>query len=80
MEGTVRKTQLFNLRENPHEFLSEHHAPAVTELMEGVPKGNQLNLADDPRYAAKRQELEALLLSEQRRLDDPYRLWDQPKD
>lgn len=80
MEGTVRKTQLFNLRENPHEFLSEHHASVVTELMEGVPKGNQLNLADDPRYAAKRQELEALLLSEQRRLDDPYRLWDQPKD
>jgi len=39
-----------------------------------------LNLADDPRYAAKRLELEALLLSEQRRLDDPYRLWDQPKD
>ena len=52
----------------------------MTELMEGVPKGNQLNLADDPRYAAKRQELEALLLSEQRRLEDPYRLWDQPKD
>jgi choline-sulfatase len=24
--------------------------------------------------------MEALLLSEMRRLDDPYRLWDQPDD
>ncbi|MAI69695.1 MAG: sulfatase [Rhodopirellula sp.] len=80
MDGTVQETQLFNLRENPYEFLLEHHAPTVTHLMNSVPKGNQLNLAEDPRYAAKRQELEALLLSEQRRLDDPYRLWDQPQN
>jgi len=37
----------------------------------------QVNLADDPKYAEKRKELEALLLSEMKRLDDPYRLWDQ---
>ena len=80
MDGTVRETQLFNLRENPHEFLSEHRAPAVTRLMNGTPKAFQQNLAHDPRFSAKRQELESLLLSEQRRLDDPYRLWDQPKD
>jgi len=36
------------------------------------------NLADDPRHAAKRAEMEALLLAEMVRLDDPYRLWDQP--
>ena len=82
MDGSVRETQLFNLQQNPHEFLAEHHASVVTRLMDDneVPKANQRNLADDPRYAAKRQELEALLLSEQRRLDDPYRLWDQPQD
>ena len=26
------------------------------------------------------REMEALLLAEMRRLDDPYRLWDQPDD
>jgi len=40
----------------------------------------QKNLADDPRYARIRKELESLLLAEQKRLDDPYRLWDQPAD
>jgi choline-sulfatase len=79
MDGDVRETQLFDLAENPHEFLSEHHEAAVTSLTGTVPLAHQKNLADDPRYAAKRRELETLLLSEQRRLDDPYRLWDQPQ-
>jgi len=39
-----------------------------------------VNLAGDPRHAAKLGELEALLLAEMRRLDDPLRLWDQPAD
>jgi hypothetical protein len=43
------------------------------------PTADQINLANDPRHASKRQELETLLLSEQERLGDPYRLWDQPK-
>jgi hypothetical protein len=38
------------------------------------------NLAADPRHAAKLAEMEALLLAEMRRLDDPWRLWSQPKD
>ena len=80
MDGSVRKTQLFNLRENPHEFIKQHHAPTISSLTGNVATVNQLNLADDPRYSAKRKELEALLLAEQRRLDDPYRLWDQPQD
>jgi len=80
MDGAVQETQLFNLRENPHEFLSQHHAPVVSSLTGSVPESHQLNLADDPKYSAKRKEMEALLLSEQRRLDDPYRLWDQPQD
>ena len=68
MDGKVRETQLFNLADNPHEYIGEHD------------KGSKLtNLADDPKHAAKRKELEALMLSEMKRLDDPYRLWDQPE-
>ncbi|MEQ8790987.1 MAG: DUF1080 domain-containing protein [Pirellulaceae bacterium] len=68
MDGEVRRTQLFNLAENPHEFLAEHQRKAALET----------NLADNPKFAQKRREMEALLLSEMQRLDDPYRLWDQP--
>ena len=32
MDGTVRETQLFNLADNPHEFLIEHHAADVVAL------------------------------------------------
>lgn len=79
LDGQVRETQLFNLAENPHEFLSQHHAEEVTDASGAEPQTHQVNLADDPRYADKLQEMEALLLSEQRRLDDPYRLWNQPQ-
>ncbi len=78
MDGQVRETQLFNLAENPHEFLKQHHADQVTALTGSQPSVSQVNLAGSPQYAAKRKELEALLLAEQQRLDDPYRLWDQP--
>ena len=69
MDGQVRETQLFNLAANPHEYLPEHqkNLPLLT------------NLADAVEFADKRAELEALLLSEMIRLDDPYRLWDQGK-
>ncbi len=80
LDGTVQKTQLFNLKENPSEFLTEHHHPNVTSLTSANPAPHQVNLADDPKYAEKRRELESLLLSEMRRLDDPWRLWDQPDD
>ncbi|MCR9118279.1 MAG: sulfatase-like hydrolase/transferase [bacterium] len=68
LDGKVRETQLFNLAENPHEFIAEHKKenPSLT------------NLADKPKYAKKLAEMEALLLAEMTRLDDPYRLWDQP--
>ncbi len=68
-DGKVRQTQLFNLAKNPHEFLAEHKRVDPMET----------NLADDPKYADKRAELEGLLHREMKRLDDPYRLWDQPK-
>ena len=80
MNGSVRETQLFNLKENPNEFLVEHHDEKVTALTDATPAKDQVNFAGDPRYAAKLAEMEALLLAEMRRLHDPWRLWNQPAD
>ncbi len=80
LDGKVRETQLFNLKENPEEFLAEHHDPAVTKFTDITPAKNQTNLAGDPRHADKLKEMQALLLAEMRRLNDPYRLWNQPDD
>ncbi len=77
LDGTVRRTQLFNLKENPHELLVEHRSGKVAKLTGNEPRPHQGNLAEDPRFSAKRAELEALLLAEMQRLDDPHRLWDQ---
>jgi len=74
MDGKVRETQLFNLKINPHEYLAEHHA--LRKFSDPHPE--QFNLADNPKFAAQRNEMEALLLKEMNRLHDPYRLWDQP--
>lgn len=73
LDGKVKETQLFNLKENPHELIQEHHAPAVIKMTGNKPKSNQVDLAEDPKYANKLKEMEALLLSEMQRLDDPYR-------
>lgn len=66
----VEETQLFNLAENPDEFLPEHGrtGPMLT------------NLAKNPAYAAKLKEMQDLLLAEMRRLDDPWRFSNQPDD
>ncbi len=80
LAGSVRETQLFNLRDNPHEFLEQHHDAAVAALTGVKPAAHQSNLAADPRHAAKLAEMEALLLAEMRRLNDPWRLWNQPDD
>ncbi len=80
MEGKVHETQLFNLAENPEEFLREHHDPKVIALTGTRPAKHQVNLAGDPKYSAKLAEMEALLLAEMRRLNDPGRLWNQPND
>lgn len=80
MDGQVRETQLFNLAENPDEFLPQHRDPVVVALTGRTPKPEQTNLAADPKHADKLKEMEALLLAEMRRLDDPYRLWNQPAD
>ena len=73
LDGQVKQTQLFNLAENPHELLAEHHEPAIAGLTGNQPKANQRNLAADPGYSDKLAEMEKLLLSEMERLDDPYR-------
>ncbi len=80
LDGSVQQTQLFNLAANPEEFLAEHHVPSVKALSGIDPQPHQVNLAGDPKYAEKLAEMEALLLSEMRRLDDPWRLWNQPDD
>ena len=80
MNGTIRRDQLFNLAENPHELLAEHHAPEIIAMTGFNPKPNQRNLADDPAYAMKLREMKALLLNQMRALDDPYRFSDQPDD
>ena len=76
----VKHRQLFNLKENPHEFMKEHHDSEVVAMTGVKPTKKQVNLAGDPDFADKLKEMEALLLDEMRRLDDPYRFWNQPDD
>ena len=76
----VKHTQLFNLKENPHEFMREHHDPKVVAKTGVKPTKKQVNLAGDPDFTDKLKEMEALLLNEMRRHDDPYRFWNQPGD
>ena len=78
MDGTVRRTQLFNLKENPHELLIEHQAKDVIAKTGNSPRKKQVNLAVNPQYKDELKEMEELLLSEMKRLNDPYRFWDQP--
>jgi arylsulfatase A-like enzyme len=80
LDGEVRETQLFNLAENPNEFLIQHHDPDVIALTGIKPEPHQLNLADDPACAEKRKEMESLLLEEMIKWGDPYRFWDQPQE
>ena len=80
LDGTVRETQLFNLAQNPHEFLSQHQASEVTALSGARPASAQVDLAELPEHAEKLAEMQSLLLAEMRRLHDPYRFWNQPDD
>ena len=76
-DGHVHETQLFNLKENPNELLIEHHDSSVVQLTKNKPFPNQRNLAADPEYAGKLEEMEKLLLEEQFKYNDPFLLWDQ---
>jgi choline-sulfatase len=66
----ISETQLFDLAANPDELLPQHQRPAP----------RQTNLASDPAHAVKLAEMQALLLREMRRLNDPYRFANQPSD
>ena len=79
LDGEVRETQLFNLEENPEEYIREHHDPAVYELTGFRPEPHQTDLAEDPEYAEILKEMESLLLEQMIEWRDPYRLWDQPE-
>ena len=68
----IRKTQMFNLKENPHEFLLEHHNEGLRKKLGIKPGPNQKNLADDPRYAKQRKLLESLLKKQMQQLGDPF--------
>jgi choline-sulfatase len=78
LDGQVREKQLFDLAKNPDEWLIEHTKPEVTQLTGLAFSTDVVNLAGNPKYAEKQAEMEALLLSEMQRLDDPWRMWDQP--
>lgn len=67
MDGAVRETQLFNLKENPNEYLPEHHKSGEMET----------DLAEDPKYADKLAEMEALMKEQMEKYDDPYPFWNQ---
>ncbi|MFI3259764.1 MAG: sulfatase-like hydrolase/transferase [Rikenellaceae bacterium] len=77
MDGEVRETQLFNLKKNPEELIIEHHAEEVVAKTGNKPKSYQVDLAEDPKYAKKLAEMEALLLEQMQLTGDPYPLWNQ---
>ena len=67
----MRRTQLFDLSANPDELLLAHHVDVTEALIGNDPGALQQNLADDPRFAERRRELEQLLRAEMVRLGDP---------
>ena len=72
LDGSVRRTQLFNLRKNPNEWLAEHHDSALTHKLGIDPSLDQTDLSDRSAFVAQRRRLERLLRSEMKRLGDPY--------
>ena len=46
LDGTVRETQLFNVAENPDEFLPQHQDPKTVQMTGRKPTPQQTNLAD----------------------------------
>ncbi len=77
LDGQVQKTQLFNLKDNPYELLKEHNSQEIIALTGKEPEQNQINLAENPGFSEKLNEMENLLLEEMQRFDDPYRFWNQ---
>lgn len=76
LDGQLRETQLFNLKENPNEYLKEHQASEVIAATGHTPTALQVDLAENARYAEELARMEALLQAEMTRWDDPSFLWD----
>ncbi len=79
LEGQVREQQLFNLSENPHELLIEHHALEVVRQTGNRPAKHQVNLAKDPRFAEQLAKMERLLAEQMEVWDDPFPHWNQSR-
>lgn len=77
LNGKVRETQLFNLKENPNELLIEHHDEKIVKLIGNKPGKKQKDLAEDSKYSKKLAEMEILLEEQMKEMGDPYRLWNQ---
>ena len=74
LDGQVRQTQLFNLRDNPFEFLEEHQPREIAALLGNQPESHQVDLAEIVEFADKRREMIELLRTEMERYGDPYQL------
>lgn len=73
LDGKVREKQLFNLKQNPREFLKEHHTEKLQSLVSIKLEAQHRNLAGLEEYAAKQRELESLLVKKMKSLGDPHK-------
>ena len=71
---SVRETQMFNLNDNPNEFIPEHHDANLQSKLGINPKPLQTDLAEHPDYQKQKSALSALLAAEMKQLGDPYDL------
>ena len=77
MPRKVQVNQLFNLNKNPNELLIEHQNEGVIAITKNMPKKNQINLAENPKYKSRLQKMEKLLFSEMEKVGDPFKFWNQ---
>ena len=74
LDGTVRRSQLFNLKRNPREFLDQHRMVDVVAATGHTPAPNQRNLAYEPEHAETLAAMRSLLRQQMTELDDPFPL------
>ena len=80
LDGKVRETQLFNLAENPHEFLDQHTAEEVRKLSNASPTASQRNLANGPPTCQEAGGNGTSAARRDAKAQRSYRLWSQPDD
>ena len=74
LDGTVRRSQLFDLEANPNEYLSQHANPEVVRLTGVTPSDAQRNLAEEPGSSERLSMMRQLLDEQMKHFDDPYEL------